>query len=186
MLDKTNERGFIVSGKRIYSDELRLKVVQEYMSGHSGGYGVISEKYHIPTSCLKSWIASYKQGGFANLVRTNRTYTGAFKLYVVEYMRKTGLSYLQTAAFFGIPSLTTVWYWDNIYRQQGKKVLLEENRGRKAMKNKSVKSIKKTKKQNTDNKDLLAELQYLRMENEYLKKLNALVLEREKLEQEKK
>lgn len=175
-----------MSGKRIYSNELRLKVVQEYLSGHFGGYGTISQKYHIPTSSLKSWIASYKQGGIDYLVQTNRTYTGTFRLHVVEYMHKTGLSYLQTAAHFGIPSQTSVWKWDNIYRHQGPTVLCEEHRGRKAMKNKSAKSGKKARKQNIDNKDLLAELQYLRMENEYLKKLNALVLEREKLEQEKK
>ena len=35
-------------------------------------------------------------------------------------------------------------------------------------------------------KDLIAEVQYLRMENEYLKKLNALVQERIKRENKKK
>lgn len=42
-------------------------------------------------------------------------------------------------------------------------------------------------KKNTDkNEDLLAEVQRLRMENEYLKKLNALVQEREKSEKKTK
>ena len=36
------------------------------------------------------------------------------------------------------------------------------------------------------NEDLLKEVQYLRMENEYLKKLNALVQERIKRENKKK
>jgi len=44
----------------------------------------------------------------------------------------------------------------------------------------------KPKKNVNENEDLLAEVQRLRMENEYLKKLNALVLEREKSEQKKK
>ena len=38
----------------------------------------------------------------------------------------------------------------------------------------------KTKNDINTNEDLLAEVQRLRMENEYLKKLNALVQEREK------
>lgn len=41
-----------------------------------------------------------------------------------------------------------------------------------------IKKPRKPKK----NEDLLAEVQRLRMENEYLKKLNALIQEREKLE----
>ncbi len=48
------------------------------------------------------------------------------------------------------------------------------------------KNSSKPKKNVNENEDLLAEVQRLRMENEYLKKLNALVLEREKSEQKKK
>lgn len=43
----------------------------------------------------------------------------------------------------------------------------------------------KPKKKVDENEDLLQEVQRLRMENEYLKKLNALVQEREKSEQKK-
>ena len=51
----------------------------------------------------------------------------------------------------------------------------------------STKKTKETKKKNVnENEDLLAEVQRLRMENEYLKKLNALIQEREKSEQKKK
>ena len=41
---------------------------------------------------------------------------------------------------------------------------------------------RKGKKNADSNEDLIAEVQRLRMENEYLKKLNALVQEREKSE----
>ena len=44
---------------------------------------------------------------------------------------------------------------------------------------------RKPKKHVNENEDLLQEVQRLRMENEYLKKLNALVQEREKSEQKK-
>ena len=43
----------------------------------------------------------------------------------------------------------------------------------------------KPKKHVNENEDLLQEVQRLRMENEYLKKLNALVQEREKSEPKK-
>ena len=42
------------------------------------------------------------------------------------------------------------------------------------------------KKSVNENENLLKEVQYLRMENEYLKKLNALVQERIKRENKKK
>ena len=45
---------------------------------------------------------------------------------------------------------------------------------------------RKTKTNVEKNEDLLAEVQRLRMENEYLKKLNALVQERIKRENKKK
>ena len=43
----------------------------------------------------------------------------------------------------------------------------------------------KPKKNVNENEDFLQEVQRLRMENEYLKKLNALIQEREKSEQKK-
>ena len=45
---------------------------------------------------------------------------------------------------------------------------------------------KKTIKEVNSNEELLAEVQRLRMENEYLKKLNALIQEKEKAGQLKK
>ena len=45
-----------------------------------------------------------------------------------------------------------------------------------------IKKPRKSKKNINENEDLLAEVQRLRMENEYLKKLNALIQEREKSE----
>ena len=45
-----------------------------------------------------------------------------------------------------------------------------------------IKKPRKPKKNVSENEDLLADVQRLRMENEYLKKLNALIQEREKSE----
>lgn len=60
--------------------------------------------------------------------------------------------------------------------------MFKERRGRKKMNDKKP---AKPKKKVDENEDLLQEVQRLRMENEYLKKLNALVQEREKSEQKK-
>jgi transposase len=90
---------------------------------------------------------------------------------------------VQTANLFCSTSHPTVGKWERIYYEEGPEALLEERRGRKNM---GKKNLSKPKKNVNENEDLLAEVQRLRMENEYLKKLNALVLEREKSEQKKK
>ena len=64
--------------------------------------------------------------------------------------------------------------WERIYLEEGKEALLEERRGRACAASGTQKGRKKTEE------DLIAENQRLRMENDYLKKLNALVLEEER------
>ena len=93
------------------------------------------------------------------------------------------MSLTETATHFCIPSEPTVSKWERIYYEEGPEALLEERRGRRSM---GKKKPSKPKKNVNENEDLLAEVQYLRMENEYLKKLNALVQERKKSEQKKK
>ena len=73
--------------------------------------------------------------------------------------------------------------WERIYYEEGRDALLQERRGRKRM---DKKKPVKPKRDINQNEDLLAEVQRLRAENEYLKKLNALVQERERSEQKKK
>lgn len=173
-----------MSGKKKYSNEFKLKLVQEYLKGDKGGFRQIAKEYGVDDSVLKQWVRLYEANGTEGLMKATRTYDGKTKIHIVEYMHKNSLSIRQTAALFGVSSHPTVAKWERIYYEEGKEALLEERRGRKRM---STKNLEKTKKNNiNENEDLLAELQRLRMENEYLKKLNALIQEREKSEQKKK
>ena len=83
---------------------------------------------------------------------------------------------------FNLGNPGIVGKWERIYYEEGPQALYEERRGRKNM---SSKQRKKKMSEDTE-KDLIAEVQQLRMENEYLKKLNALVQERIKRENKKK
>ena len=170
-----------MSGKKKYSDEFKLKIVREYLYGHTGGYDCLSNKYGIERSIIRRWVALYKAGGAEQLTKVTRTYSGEFKIHVIEYMHKNALSLRKTAAYFGIQSIPTVSKWERIYYEEGKEALYEEQRGRKMSKKSSV-----PQKDVNKDEDLLAEVQRLRMENEYLKKLIALTQEREKEEQKTK
>ena len=104
---------------------------------------------------------------------TNKKYTGEFKQMVVETMRKELLSYQETARRFEVRSDTQVKNWERIYLEEGPEGLYIERRGRK-----STGRLKKLKPEVEEN--LIAEVQRLRAENAYLKKLRALVLEEER------
>ena len=104
---------------------------------------------------------------------TNKKYTGEFKQMVVETMRKELLSYQETARRFEVRSDTQVKNWERIYLEEGPEGLYIERRGRK-----STGRPKKLKPEGEEN--LIAEVQRLRAENAYLKKLRALVLEEER------
>ena len=103
----------------------------------------------------------------------NKRYTGEFKQMVVETMRKELLSYQETARRFEVRSDTQVKNWERIYLEEGPEGLYIERRGRK-----STGRPKKLKPEVEEN--LIAEVQRLRAENAYLKKLRALVLEEER------
>lgn len=99
-------------------------------------------------------------------------YTGEFKQMVVETMRKEKLSQYQVSDRF-LVSRHAVQQWERIYLEEGAEGLYIERRGRK-----STGRPKKLKPEVEE--DLIAEVQRLRAENAYLKKLRALVLEEER------
>ena len=169
-----------MSRKKVYSSELKLQVVQRYLQGNVSTREVANE-FGVSQSDVRKWRDAYLYNGVSGLCTTHGTYTGDFRVSVVEYMHNTGTSVRQAAACFNIPSPSTVSKWERIYYECGKEALYIENRGRpKMMKDTKKKNLKK--KEIESHEDLLAEVQRLRMENAYLKKLNALIQEREKSE----
>ena len=102
--------------------------------------------------------------------KPNKRYTPEFKIKVVETMHREKLSYRETARQFDIRDHDRVAAWERIYLEEGAEGLYIERRGRK-----STGRPPKIKKEIEE--DLIAEVQRLRAENAYLKKLNALVAE---------
>lgn len=132
----------------------------------------------VSKSKLKEWINLYQEQGPQALLNGGASYDGQFKVMVVEYMHANHLSSYSTAAKFGIKSRGNVSKWERIYYEEGPEgLLITKPRGRPP---KSMSKNKNTKKEPSEQtkEDLIAEVQRLRMENEYLKKLRALVQER--------
>ena len=167
-----------------YSQELKLKIVKYCIEEHHG-IKETAKHFSIPSSStVQKWVDKYMKHGVKGLFKNLKSsYSGEFKQNVVEYMHENHLSATQTAIHFNLGSTDQPTRWERIYYEEGPQALYEERRGRK--KNMSSKPRKKKLSKETE-KDLIKEVQQLRMENEYLKKLNALVQERIKRENKRK
>lgn len=117
--------------------------------------------------------------------RKNKVYSAEFKISVILDMREHHMGYRETARKYKLTrqseasAANMVQRWERIYLEEGAEGLMKERRGRKS-KGRPPKLDKKVEE------DLIAENQRLRMEIEYLKKLSALVQEREERENRKK
>ena len=117
-------------GKELFSEELKLAVVQYVLEGHTRKEA--SEKFCVSCTPIEKWVNLYKLHGAKgllsrNLVGRQKDFDGEFRLKVLQY-------------------------------KQEQSELQQEN------------------------KRLSEEIYRLRMENDYLKKLNALIQKREKPE----
>ena len=167
-----------------YSEEFKLKVVKYYLNNHYG-WEYVAKQFDIPAwTTVRKWVRKYEEHGGKGLIKNQKSsYSGKFKQDVVEYMHTNHLSATMTATKFNLANESTVLRWERIYYEEGPQGLYEEKRGRK--KNMSSKPRKKKLSKEVE-EDLIAENQRLKMENAYLKKLQALVQERTKPKHPKK
>lgn len=94
-------------------------------------------------------------------------------------MIENGTSLFETAAIFNIPAPSTIIVWKKQFETQGIAALQSRKKGRPSMEKDSNKQSKQTPVEGSV-EALEARIQQLEMENEYLKKLNALVQNKEK------
>lgn len=116
---------------------------------------------------------------------SNKKHTGEFKQMVIETMRKENLSYCEAAREFKVSDHHRIQNWERIYLEEGAEGLYLERRGR-ACASGSAKKGRPPKLDKKVEEDLIAEVQRLRAEVDYLKKLNALVLEEERRNKRRK
>ena len=154
------------------------RVLDEGMSCYSSAQILGTVK-----SVVQTWVRKYEKYGIKGLSMKYGKYSGKFKNFVVEYMHKNYLSNLETSIKFRIPDSSTVGRWEQIYLEEGVCGLMKDNkRGRK--KKEKIQNTKLPTEQSYE--ELLLEVERLRIENEYLKKLRALIQERTNSKNEKK
>jgi transposase len=168
--------------KRIkYSIKQKHSVVRSILAGGQSIKGA-ARQLGCNKSAVQRWLEQYKQAGVKGLKFRNGHYADQLKLQVVRYYLKKGLSLNQTAGHFKIPNASVICKWLKAYERFGAMGLSKKARWRK----KSIMTKKPRKKETTPadpTAQKLAELQkeveYLRAENAFLKKLEALAQQEE-------
>jgi len=118
--------------------------------------------------------------------KPKKKYTGEFKQMVVESVIKEKLGYNEAMRKYGIGGAVRIQKWERIYLEEGAAGLYIERRGRKKGIDSEAIKGRPRKLEKQVEEDLLAEVQRLRAENEYLKNLQALVLEEERHQHKKR
>lgn len=168
-----------MSRKQKYTYEFKLRLVTIILEGKHSLTGLAKEE-GIMSSNLKFWIKLYEAYGKQGLLGISQSnFTIKEKVRIIQDYQKSGLSLITTCVKYRISSSSVLLQWINKFQNNGFKGL-EDNRGAHFKKNKI--NTKMTKKSNipgikesmSEVEKLKIELAYLRAENDYLKKLEAL------------
>jgi len=159
-----------------YTEQFKHIVVQEYLSGR-GGYRALSQRHGMANrSLIERWVAAFQLHGDAGLRKKRSRYDAHFKLSVLQHMWENRLPITQAAAKFDIRRHSTVGDWERAYREGGVEALTRPPTRRvKKILIPTTKPAVPAGEDTRSREELLAELDYLRMEVAYLKKVDALV-----------
>ena len=155
-----------------YSKELKQEVVNAYLAGE-GGYKSLAKRFGVVHhSSIARWVIVFNKSGEKGLAKKKikPSYSVKFKLDVLNYRLRTGDSFQEVALKYDISGPSIIWTWSKKYHDEGLEGLSRE-KGRPSMSNKS--KNKSTKNELTREEQLEKEIELLKAENAYLKKLRA-------------
>lgn len=152
----------------------KLKVVKAYLKGT--GSTTLCRRFSIKKrDSVLMWVARYRKYGIDGLkVRQPKyDYDGNFKLKVLNWKKQNQASYSQAALHFDISNQGTIANWQKKFSVGGVQALFTR-RGRA----KHMTTIYNKQTNKTELEKLRAENHALHVENDYLKKVAALVQKR--------
>jgi transposase len=170
-----------------YSEQLKLKVVKQYLGG-AGGTRVLAERHGVSRSVVQRWVMAYEQHGHDGLRKKLNHYDVQFRMSVLTRMWQMDLSYQQVAAVFDIRSPGCIAKWERQYHDGGMDALAPRPRGRPKTMTRPApeKPTEESAPDERTREQLLKENEYLRAEVAYLKKLDALLQAKKQGAQKKK
>ena len=145
----------------------------------------LAKDFDVQESNIKYLIALIEKHGY-DILRNdkNRVYSKDFKLQIINRILVNHESVNSVAIDVGLASSGLLHNWLSKFKENGYNVI-EKKRGRKPKAMTKPKKNEKVLSEKDKIKQLEDEILYLKAENEYLKKLRALVQERELKEKKK-
>lgn len=140
-------------------------------------YGSVARELQTCPRLVSRWVNAYKLHGINGLsLKRSGCYSGDFKLRLIQEMQERGLSLSQVSVQYRI-AISALSGWRRLYDHSGASALLEKKpRGRPP---KMKKNDFKSEGNPLDYEKLLKENERLRIENDYLKKVRALIQKKE-------
>lgn len=169
-----------------YTEQFKLAAIERYLKG-TEGYKLVAKECGIAAAVLRRWVLWYRTHGMAGLVPKTGQYSAEFKLSVLQHMWDNSLSHTQAAAAFNVRNTQLIGDWERRYRDGGAQML---QRSRKPPRTTMQAPTSKPDPSADDDKrsrdELLKEIEHLRMEVAYLKKVDALLQARQNSTAKKK
>jgi transposase len=161
-----------------YTEQQKLDAVETYRSGELG-LKKTAALHGVDVASLRKWVAGYEALGIAGIQQKRRqTYDLRFKHDVLQRMKADGLSCRQAGAIFNVRRCNSIAEWERAYSRDGIAGLMPHHATRRANRMPEAPAgppPKDTEHEGPSRQALLDELEVLRAENAYLKKLKALV-----------
>jgi len=163
-----------------YDYSFRLRCVKAVLDGKS--VRTVAKENGVEDSNLRLWLGFYETYGKTGIKpRGYQKYDPSLKLRVLKAIAKGNLSLRSAAVRFNIPSESVIIKWQKSFSEKGEMGLIAKPKGRPIKMNGPIKrKRRKSAKPLTREEELLQENEYLRAENELLKKLQALVQTKKK------
>lgn len=183
----THNLGHKIGGAVFFVSKLTREDKIEIFERRKNGETIpsLAKAFDVQESNIKYLIALIEKYGYDILRKDkNRAYSKDFKLQIINRILINHESVNFVALDIGLVSPGILHNWLSKFKENGYNVV-EKKKGRKPKSMTKLKKNDKTLSEKEKIKQLEDEILYLKAENEYLKKLRALVQERELKEKKK-
>ncbi|MFX2612005.1 transposase [Enterobacter mori] len=154
-----------------FSLEFKKEVSEKYLEDELS-LKYVARMYGISPCTVRKWAYVYREHGIGVLTGKKGRYSADFELMVVKEIVDDCFSVRETAVKHGIPAFGAVCTWLEKYRKYGEDAFIRKNKKNIPVPDKRVIPAPTLTALTENERD---ELEQLRVENDYLKKLKALV-----------
>jgi transposase len=161
-----------------FSKELKLQVAKRYLNEIISLRKLASE-VGVNESIIRYWVMLVRYHGDKAFVFPYTKYPVAFKLRVIHFIMEKNYSIREASALFHIPDPCMVRRWKKKWETGGEGAFETKEKGLSTMSSNRKNNKVQGNSSDQSVEDMKKELEYLRMENAYLKKLKSLVQEKQ-------